>query len=91
MTRHEQGRADGAAATESTNATTPGPSPRPRRNRRPLVPFLLGTMVGALAGAVAGTLLSDRTRALLLGLIQLSGREMSEAEREQLRFELLLQ
>ncbi len=54
-------------------------------------PFLLGTAVGGVAGAVAGTLLSDRTRRLLLALIRLAGRRLTDAERDQLRFELLLQ
>ena len=54
-------------------------------------PFLLGTAVGGLAGAVAGTLLSDRTRRLLLALIRVAGRRLTDAERDQLRFELLLQ
>ena len=56
-----------------------------------LGPFLLGTLLGGLAGAVAGTLLSNHTRHLLLGLIELVGRRLSDAEREDLRFELLLQ
>ena len=54
-------------------------------------PFLLGTAIGGVAGAVAGTLLSDRTRRLLVGLIRLAGRRLSDAERDELRFELLLQ
>ena len=54
-------------------------------------PFLLGTAIGAVAGAVAGTLLSDRTRRLLVGLIRLAGRRLSDSERDELRFELLLQ
>lgn len=78
-TMHLTQRADGAFARRSA------------RPNGPLTPFLVGTLIGALAGAIVGTLLSDRTRALLLGLIQLTGRELSEAEREQLRFELLLQ
>ncbi len=54
-------------------------------------PFLMGTAVGGIAGAVAGTLLSQQTRRLLIGLIHLVGRRLSDAERDQLRFELLLQ
>ncbi len=54
-------------------------------------PFLIGTAIGGVAGAVAGTLLSDRTRRLLVGLIRLAGRRLSDAERDELRFELLLQ
>ncbi|HEX5499104.1 MAG TPA: hypothetical protein VFX03_07755 [Thermomicrobiales bacterium] len=74
-----------------TDQMEAAPARRMRRPSRPLAPFLLGTLVGGLAGAIAGTLLSDRTRSLLLGLIELSGRPLSDAEREQLRFELLLQ
>lgn len=54
-------------------------------------PFLAGTLLGGVAGAVAGTLLSERTRTLLVGLIHLTGRDLSRSEREQLRFELLEQ
>ena len=54
-------------------------------------PFLLGTAIGGVAGAVAGTMLSDRTRRLLVALIRLAGRRLSDAERDELRFELLLQ
>ena len=54
-------------------------------------PFLLGTAVGGVAGAVAGTLLSHQTRRLLVGLIHVVSRRLSDAEREELRFELLLQ
>ena len=66
------------------------PSP-PRAVGESIVPFLLGTALGGLAGAIAGTLLSHRTRSLLVALIQLSERRLSAAEREQLQFELLLQ
>ena len=53
--------------------------------------FMLGTVVGALAGAVLGTLISPHTRAYLVGLYQLVSRRLSSAERDKLRFELLLQ
>ncbi len=61
------------------------------RPRSVLGPFLIGTAVGGLLGALAGTLLSDGTRRLLVWLIHLADRRLSDAEREQLRFELLLQ
>ena len=54
-------------------------------------PFLVGAAVGVAAGAVAGTLLSQRTRRLLVGLFHLFSRRLTDAEREELRFELLLQ
>ena len=59
--------------------------------RGAMTPFLLGTAVGGVAGAVAGTLLSHQTRRLLVGLIRLIGRRLTDAERDELRFELLLQ
>ena len=57
----------------------------------PLAPFLIGTAVGGLLGAVAGTLLSSATRRLLLWIIHLADRRLSDEERDRLRFELLLQ
>ncbi len=60
-------------------------------SREGIRPFLVGTAVGGVAGAVAGTLLSQQTRRLLIGLIHLVGRRLTDAERDQLRFELLLQ
>lgn len=54
-------------------------------------PFLIGTAVGGVTGAVAGTLLSQATRRLLVGLIHLVTRRLTEDERDELRFELLLQ
>lgn len=53
--------------------------------------FMLGTVIGALAGALLGTLVSPHTRAYLVGLYQLVSRRLTSAERDKLRFELLLQ
>jgi hypothetical protein len=53
--------------------------------------FMLGTVIGALAGALLGALVSPHTRAYLVGLYQLASRRLSSAERDKLRFELLLQ
>jgi hypothetical protein len=53
--------------------------------------FMLGTVIGALAGTLVGTLISPHTRAYLVGLYQLVSRRISSAERDKLRFELLLQ
>lgn len=53
--------------------------------------FMLGTVIGALVGALLGTLVSPHTRAYLVGLYQLASRRLSSAERDKLRFELLLQ
>lgn len=52
---------------------------------------MLGTVVGALVGALVGTLVSPHTRAYVVGLYQLVSRRLSSAERDKLRFELLLQ
>lgn len=57
----------------------------------PVAPFVLGTVIGGLAGAVLGTALSPHTRGFLVGLYHLINRRLSSAERDQLRFELLLQ
>jgi hypothetical protein len=57
----------------------------------PIAPFLLGTVVGGIAGAALGTALSPHTRGFLVGLYHLINRRLSSAERDQLRFELLLQ
>ena len=57
----------------------------------PVGPFLLGTVIGGLAGAIVGTALSPHTRGFLVGLYHLVNRRLSSSERDQLRFELLLQ
>lgn len=57
----------------------------------PIAPFLIGTAVGGIVGAVAGTLLSNATRRFLIWLIHLAGRNLSDEERDRLRFDLLLQ
>ena len=54
-------------------------------------PFLLGTVVGGVAGAVVGTALSPHTRGFVVGLYHLVNRRLASSERDQLRFELLLQ
>lgn len=54
-------------------------------------PFLLGTVVGGLAGAIVGTALSPHTRGFLVGLYHMANRRLTSSERDQLRFELLLQ
>lgn len=83
---------------------TPGPEPERRSIAVPtgaavpaesagssVRPFLIGTAVGGVTGAVAGTLLSQATRRLLVGLIHLVSRRLTDDERDELRFELLLQ
>jgi hypothetical protein len=57
----------------------------------PIGAFLVGTVVGGIAGAVVGTALSPHTRGFVVGLYQLLSRRLTSAERDQLRFELLLQ
>lgn len=63
----------------------------PSHSRSPVGPFVLGTFVGAIAGAILGTALSPHTRGFLVGLYHLLNRRLSSSERDQLRFELLLQ
>jgi hypothetical protein len=78
-------------------SSTAGDPPRSAANRDTqlqqshLPAFMLGTVVGALAGTLVGTLVSPHTRAYLVGLYQLVSRRLSSAERDKLRFELLLQ
>lgn len=81
-----------------TAPTSPGPEAleiealcQPRREASRLPAFALGAVIGAVAGATLGTLLSPHTRAYLVGLYQLVSRRLSSAERDKLRFELLLQ
>jgi len=60
--------------------------------RRPhLGSFVIGSMVGGIVGAIVGTALSPYTRGVFVGLYHLLNRRLSSAERDQLRFELLLQ
>ena len=67
------------------------PQPAAANQGLPIAPFLIGTAVGGLLGAVAGTLLSNATRRFLFWLVQLMGRNLSDEDRDRLRFELLLQ
>lgn len=64
---------------------------RANGGQSPVVPFLIGTAVGATAGAVAGTLLSRYGVHLVAAMIGAVDRRVSRDERDQLRFELLLQ
>jgi len=53
--------------------------------------FFAGAVVGGMAGAVAGTLLSQHMLHLISAFVGVIDRRLSEAEREKVRFELLLQ
>lgn len=55
------------------------------------MPFLLGTAVGGVAGGLAGTLLSKHTIHLVAAIVGAVDRRLSAADRDELRFELLLQ
>jgi hypothetical protein len=56
-----------------------------------VAPFVVGTLIGGVLGAILGTALSPHTRGFLVGLYHLVNRRLTTAERDQLRFELLLQ
>jgi hypothetical protein len=78
-------------SAESVAAIAPGQVEPRQAQASPVAPFILGTVVGGLAGAALGTALSPHTRGFVVGLYQLVSRRMSSSERDQLRFELLLQ
>jgi uncharacterized membrane protein YfcA len=54
-------------------------------------PFIAGAIAGSLAGAIAGTLLSQHTVHLIGAFVGLVDRRLSQAEREKVRFDLMLQ
>jgi hypothetical protein len=64
---------------------------QPERTGSPVPPFLIGTLVGGITGAIIGTVLSPHTRGFLVGLYHLVNRRLASSDRDQLRFELLLQ
>ena len=85
---------DDRVSTQAQDAPNDGgallANPAAQQNS-PVGPFLLGTVIGGLAGAVVGTALSPHTRGFLVGLYHLLNRRLASSERDQLRFELLLQ
>ena len=92
IANHDEGdmvmrRSEGNAAEIATETL----SVVPERTASPVPPFLLGTLVGGLVGAVIGTVLSPHTRGFLIGLYHLVNRRLTSSDRDQLRFELLLQ
>ena len=81
-----------ATGAEQTDDLRSSESPAaPVTPGSPVGPFLLGTVVGGVAGAVVGTALSPHTRGFIVGLYHLVNRRLASSERDQLRFELLLQ
>jgi len=60
-------------------------------NQESWVPFLVGAAVGGVAGAIVGTVLSQHTTQLVATVIGVVDRRLHEADRERLKFELLLQ
>ncbi len=77
--------------TERAIAIVPAMPDLDRSQRSPVGPFVVGTLIGGVAGTIVGTALSPYTRGLVIGLYQLVSRRLSSSERDQLRFELLLQ
>ena len=87
-------REDHRVSTDLTfdgGGENPAPFEANPPQRSPLGPFIAGTIVGGLAGTILGTALSPHTRGFVVGLYHLVSRRLSSAERDQLRFELLLQ
>ena len=87
----EDERVSNSAAVSTSVSSVPVASDVPVSPGSPVGPFLLGTVIGGLAGAIVGTALSPHTRGFLVGLYHLVSRRLSSSERDQLRFELLLQ
>ncbi len=79
--REEQSKSSNLPALSHSDATP----------RSPVAPFVVGTVIGGIAGTIVGTALSPYTRGLIVGLYHLISRRLSSSERDQLRFELLLQ
>lgn len=73
------------------SSIAPADSQHDALHRSPVAPFVVGTLVGGIAGTIVGTALSPYTRGMIVGLYHLIIRRVSSAERDQLRFELLLQ
>ena len=71
--------------------SSPKFDPAPHHGGSAIVPFLVGTAVGGVAGGLAGTLLSKHTIHLVAAIIGAVDRRLSSADRDELRFELLLQ
>lgn len=54
-------------------------------------PFVAGAVVGGVTGAAVGVLLSQHVGHLIASFVGVMDRKLSEAERERVRFDLLLQ
>jgi uncharacterized protein (DUF2062 family) len=54
-------------------------------------PFVTGAVVGSVAGAAVGVLLSQHVAHLIASFVGVMDRKLSDAERERVRFDLLLQ
>lgn len=79
-------------ADKGTTMTTETPEPAGSADSHSIVvPFLLGAAVGGVAGAVVGTLLGEHTAHAVAALINLIDRRLGSSDRDELRFDLLLQ
>ena len=92
IANHDEGVMVMRRSEENAVASVSVPSHgRAERAASPVPPFLIGTLIGGIAGAVLGTVLSPHTRGFLVGLYHLVNRRLASSDRDQLRFELLLQ
>ncbi len=56
-----------------------------------VVPFLVGVATGGVAGAIIGTLVGTEVVQIVTGAADRIERKLTKAERDELRFELMLQ
>jgi len=62
-----------------------------RRSKRAVMPFLVGVATGGVAGAIVGTLVGEEVVQVFSSATGKIERKLTKSERNELRFELLLQ